>query len=733
MRPYLKGLHFFAVFLLSFFITTLLTAKEVVLPPIQQVYSHFLNAILLERQGQWTRALEEYTQTLALEPEATLIYRHRSNLHLKMGDAKKALDDAKIYLQSHPEDINARLQLSNIYFILADTSTARSVLENVLKQNPDHSDTFMFLGSLILNEDPKEAVKIYEQYIRLNPDSADGHYNLGVAYQKIGNQDRARTMYEKVIELDPDSLQALMLLGQFSEENSDSDHAIGYFSKALQKIPENFNLRMKLVALNFQRKNYNAMESLLASYKNDPDAPNEVHLWLGLIYEKKKEPKEALKYYRRIRNAESSPDLYFRMANIYTELGQYKKALKTIQTLAERDPNNPQYHYFLGLAYLQMEKSSKAIQEFRRAIELNPQYSQAYFQMGMLLDSLKQWDKAEKLFLEAIRHDPNNASAHNYLGYTYADRNEKLFEARKHIEKALELDQENPAYLDSLGWLNFREGHLKEALFHLKTAAERLPDPEVFDHMGDCYQVLGQISESAQSYQNALSLAPKNKKIREKLKKFETFLVPTNPAMVPWSNFKKAYHSNFQLSGVVVLKIRTGPANLIPAGHAYGFFKFETNKNRTDSFSQISIDFANPFPLPATTLNYKNGSKPAWHVFPPELKNQFAPETESLLQSIVSFFDAGFVRDFDQRQTQVYKKWSYYVLKNGENSLHLDKKNARILELNTPGIRIKIKKFKKSGIYWIPEKMRLEWAVSHNGKKKWLAMDLTFSQMSAEP
>jgi tetratricopeptide (TPR) repeat protein len=100
---------------------------------------------------------------------------------------------------------------------------------------------------------------------------------------------------------------------------------------------------------------------------------------------------------------------------------------------------------------------------------------------------------------------PNNPGALNYLGYMLADRNVRVAEGEKMIAKALEQDPNNGAYLDSLGWAQYRLGKYDEALVSLQKSAERVgKDSTIFDHLGDVYFKLNKLKEAIAAWQKSI-------------------------------------------------------------------------------------------------------------------------------------------------------------------------------------------------------------------------------------
>ena len=123
--------------------------------------------------------------------------------------------------------------------------------------------------------------------------------------------------------------------------------------------------------------------------------------------------------------------------------------------------------------------------------------------------------------------DPANAAeVYNYLGYMWAEQNTHLEDADAMIRKALELDPDNGAYLDSLGWVKFRRGRFNEALPDLLRAAQTLKkdDPVVFEHIGDTYSKLDRVQQAVVYWQKALAANPENKSLAEKIERSKTML-----------------------------------------------------------------------------------------------------------------------------------------------------------------------------------------------------------------
>jgi tetratricopeptide (TPR) repeat protein len=126
---------------------------------------------------------------------------------------------------------------------------------------------------------------------------------------------------------------------------------------------------------------------------------------------------------------------------------------------------------------------------------------------GAMYERMKKYDAAEAEFHKVLELDSDNAGAMNYLGYMLADRAVRLDEAYQLIKKALDLDPQNGAYLDSLAWVYYRQGKLNEAEGLLLQALDRIgQDATVHDHLGDVYFKLGKTKDAIAQWQASLKV-----------------------------------------------------------------------------------------------------------------------------------------------------------------------------------------------------------------------------------
>ena len=245
------------------------------------------------------------------------------------------------------------------------------------------------------------------------------------------------------------------------------------------------------------------------------DPENEkAQLWLASLLERTERSDEAMKIYQSFPES-SSYVVSARLseANIYFDREEDEKALNVLE-----DVNQGHESFVtreaLGRARLIREKYEDALPIYTAIIEsmseaeIEKNTQPLYFR-GIIYERLDQWQKAEIDFLRVLKIEPENADALNYLGYTWVDRGENLERAFEMIHKAVELEPESGAIIDSLGWAHYKLGQYDEAKVQLEKAVELSPaSATIVDHLGDVYWKVGRYREAGYQWERALLYDP---------------------------------------------------------------------------------------------------------------------------------------------------------------------------------------------------------------------------------
>ncbi|MEE4109232.1 MAG: tetratricopeptide repeat protein, partial [Halieaceae bacterium] len=169
--------------------------------------------------------------------------------------------------------------------------------------------------------------------------------------------------------------------------------------------------------------------------------------------------------------------------------------------------------------YSEANKDQRGIALLSRAIGEYPESDNLRYARSVLLERSGDIDAAERDLRSIIERDPDNSTALNALGYTLANRTQRYDEARELIEKALALSPDEPAILDSMGWVLYHQGEYEEAISYLTRAFARFPDPEVAAHLGEVLWVSGETGKAMTIWQGALRKDPQHAVLNETLER----------------------------------------------------------------------------------------------------------------------------------------------------------------------------------------------------------------------
>lgn len=236
----------------------------------------------------------------------------------------------------------------------------------------------------------------------------------------------------------------------------------------------------------------------------------------------------ALEFYQTVIEADSaSAAAYIKAALILLQDDQ-GAALALVDRALETLPDSPELWAIRARLRISNEAYPAAIEDLERAIGLLRAAEQAHpktlavyiFWLASARERIGDIERAAQGFEECIELAPDFAEAYNYIAYMWAEAGLNLGQAREMAGEALRLDPGNGAYIDTLAWIDYREGHYRDALEGLKRAHRMLPDdPTILDHLGDVYSALGRTEEAIDAWRQALEFDPGNEKIAEKLRR----------------------------------------------------------------------------------------------------------------------------------------------------------------------------------------------------------------------
>ena len=522
--------------------------------------AHFVDGMVFEENGEMDKALEAYRKVLNVDPGQSELASRVAALLIQQEDFPQAIDVLKDAIKANPNDAEPYHQLAYIYAkYLKKTDQAVDYANRAIALNPRDIEAYQRLCEIELAAGQEQkAVDALERATKVRSDDASFWTRLGKLYAAVlfkpnsqpkpHELKRVNEIFKKAVENAKDDPAILKDVADYYASSQQLKEAIPLYLRVIELQPDDANAREKLATgfiLTDQRGK--AVELLEQIIKEHPEKYQPYDLLAQVLDDearslqrenrldeaKARFAKVAANYEQSLLINPNHAGTYLRLAELL--LGPLKDPERAVKFLAEarrRFSGAPEIVYYLAIAQREAKQTQRAVATFEEALReaqldqdneiVNAKF---YFNYGVTAEQAGLYEKAADLLQRSIALDPANAAeAYNYIGYMWADLGMHLDEAMEMIQRALQIEPNNGSYLDSLGWVEFRQGKFDQALADLLRAAKNMDreDPIVFEHIGDTYLKLHRVPEALESWQKAFALDPKNKKLAEKIESTKT-------------------------------------------------------------------------------------------------------------------------------------------------------------------------------------------------------------------
>jgi predicted Zn-dependent protease len=246
---------------------------------------------------------------------------------------------------------------------------------------------------------------------------------------------------------------------------------------------------------------------------------------LAQVAEKRKDFALAEIWIAKIDSPQALVSTQTRRASILAKQGKMDQARLLIRALPERSDEDKRMKFASEVQLLRDHKQYQTAYDLlAQEITLRPQDHDLLYDQAMLAEKLEHFGEMERLLRQLIAAKPDSQQAYNALGYSLAERNVRLPEAKQLIQKALEFTPSDPFITDSLGWVEFRMGNKAEAIKILQTAYQGKPDAEIAAHLGEVYWSNGQRDKAIAIWKEGLLLNRENDTLVQTLKRLRVKL-----------------------------------------------------------------------------------------------------------------------------------------------------------------------------------------------------------------
>jgi tetratricopeptide (TPR) repeat protein len=443
---------------------------------------------------------------------------------------------------------------------------ALAALEPYLKHQPQGREPFELLAEILtaLNR-TEEILPRLEAAAKNDPKNAALQYFLADRYREAGQREKAEALYRRLLASQPDP-EGLGALSASLLKEKKYDELIKLLGEAFTKPEALQAVQPQIEAIvNDPAAVDELLEAALKLQQAEPPRlSNEARQVLVYIANKAKKLDKLVPIQRLVVQRDPSPKAYRELWLDLYRAGQYAEAAATLDELIAKfpdektppiltalaqsrslagdpegglaaveeilklDPNDQEGLRLKGYLLGRLGRNEEAIAFYKDLLERFPNdpevQKRARSGLSIIYVNMDELDKGEQELEILYQRDPNDPGINNDLGYLYADRGKNLEQAEAMIRKAVAEEPDNPAYLDSLGWVLFKQGRIQEALPPLeKAAASETADATILDHLGDVYFKLKQLKKAREAWakaeQIAASAKPPDKRLEEIRKK----------------------------------------------------------------------------------------------------------------------------------------------------------------------------------------------------------------------
>ncbi len=528
------------------------TAADVQKEMNPDAYNHYTNGVIYEQEGVLEEAIKEYEVALSYEPLSYDIRMALGSLYVRMNHPNQALD-AVLPIPQKTDDTYK--MMGDCYQQLNRNDEAMAVYKRALADDPTNVDLNYNLGVLAAKQRKLDEAAKYFQVAAQYSGNAELYQQIAEMYAGMGMFDSATVLLERAVTINATDPLLYSRLAVYYHAGGKKEQSINTLYRGMRAYPENARIQAQLIET-YNAENYlDSVRVFGQKFVELPSTDKVIYERMGQVFLKDKldtlatasfrkaltiddksrfalfylgrmalDAKQydtARTYFTDLVDADSTtPDGWVNLAYIYEQKKQTDSSIALLEqslhyVTAGRD--NVQFYLAQLVAEKQMPDSSIAL--LKQVIADGGDTVRALFQIGAQYERAGNFDKAVETFELLLSVDSTNSQALNYLGYMFADKNVRLDEALRMIQKALAVDTANGAYLDSYAWVLYRLQRYPEALVQInKSLGVIKDDPTVLEHLGDIQMALGNTSEARTAWQDALKIDPKNQKLKDKLK-----------------------------------------------------------------------------------------------------------------------------------------------------------------------------------------------------------------------
>ncbi|MTI89442.1 MAG: tetratricopeptide repeat protein [Balneolaceae bacterium] len=484
---------------------------------------------------------------------------------LQLDDLPNAILYGKEAVAADPTNKWYRMKLAQIYRNAGQNQATLAELSTLLKQYPDDFDVLFMLAKTY--REYGEFVKsnqTLDKILKLTGPTIQANLLKFRNYEELGVTDSALVQLETIRSIDPDNLEVLNLLGNYYSKSGKEDKAKTVLGDALNRNARDPQSLINLAGLYFEEQKWDSAGTLLGNFMADSlneaeakmviaqylynkvqDNPQNIQLKIeterifdlftesetdygpaftltGQFFAQQGKTDQALEKLKTANKLLPEDDIAWRQRlQLLISENKLEQTIETGLVANQHIPDDAFIQFFIGSAYMLKGNNTEAekwLQKASRAPARRPFKSTVYSTLGDVQANLNKAEASDKAYETALRYDPDNHNAMNNYAYNLSIRGEKLDKAKELALEAIEQAPENPAYLDTVGWIYYKLGDYDRARRFIKASID-IGDAGavVLEHLGDVYKKLGKPDEARKWWKAAFEKDTSKTHLKDKI------------------------------------------------------------------------------------------------------------------------------------------------------------------------------------------------------------------------
>ncbi len=485
-------------------------ARAAALTPDPQVAAQATKVAMAAQRPEL--ALRSARSWVAQAPDDRLGWQALTVLALQAEEAELATTALLATVRLHPQGAAAGLmELPAVFGPLLAEQPAELTLFAPIRDQYSHlrESHYAYAELALAADDPAAAAEALTEVRQRAPGWLPGRSLRPRVLLAQGRQAAAFASMEQLLSAHPTAPDLRFGYARMLIDAGRAQEAKQQFERLLLIDPDNGEVTYALALLAFQTEDFDDARRYLLQTLASGRHRDEAYFYLGLIDRRRGVPEAALRWFSQIQGGEQLIPAQLQIADLLRERGELDEALTRLRILREDNPQVAPVLY-VGEAelLLRSDEAGSAFELLEEALEQHPDARPLRYLHALAAEQIGRLALAERTLRAMLADDPDDAEAANALGYMLVVHTERLDEAEALLRRALALAPQNPAVLDSMGWLQFRKGDYARAEALLREAYDREPDPEIATHLGELLWTTGRTAEARRIWGDALQQAP---------------------------------------------------------------------------------------------------------------------------------------------------------------------------------------------------------------------------------